>query len=486
MVAETGTVGTGDLPRWREHFLEVGYTGDRVVELLGPVAHDALARLETVPARRATRGGSALETLVRLFLLQLPVPVAEAERALPSGAVDVLVETSAGEARAVLDVRPYADCYYVVSDIGSGLDRNVRPLPPDHVLGVGGASTTLAQLTVRTPVSRAADIGTGSGVQALHLAEHSDTVVATDVLPRALELARLTAGLSGVRLDLRQGDLLEPLGDEPVDLLVSNPPFVVGAPGRHTYRDSGRPGDQVCAQLVRQAPRHLTEGGWCQLLANWVHPAGGDWREHVAQWVPEGVDAWVVQREVQDPAQYVSLWLHDSGDVTDSYLESYDAWLDGLERTGVEGVGFGWVVLRRTDGPANVRIEDWPHPVEQPLGPAVLERARRVDWLRGRDTDALLASRLTVAPDVVQETVGQPGAEDPEHVVLRQQRGMRRAERVDSATAALVGACEGSLPLGALVAAVAEVLDADVATLRGELVPVVRRLVEDGFLLPPA
>jgi methylase of polypeptide subunit release factors len=46
-------------------------------------------------------------------------------------------------------------------------------------------------------------------VQALHASRHSRAVVATDVSGRALELAGLTAALSGVRLDLRRGDLLQ-------------------------------------------------------------------------------------------------------------------------------------------------------------------------------------------------------------------------------------------------------------------------------------
>ena len=47
--------------------------------------------------------------------------------------------------------------------------RPGRPLREDHVLGIGGASTTLASWTPRPHVDRALDLGTGCGVQALHL-----------------------------------------------------------------------------------------------------------------------------------------------------------------------------------------------------------------------------------------------------------------------------------------------------------------------------
>lgn len=36
-------------------------------------------------------------------------------------------------------------------------------------------------------------------------------------------------------------------------------------------------GDGVCAQLVRQMPARLTEGGTAQLLANWVIDAAELW-----------------------------------------------------------------------------------------------------------------------------------------------------------------------------------------------------------------
>jgi hypothetical protein len=215
-----------------------------------------------------------------------------------------------------------------------------------------------------------------------------------------------------------------------------------------------------------------------------MHRPGQDWRERVEDWVPAGCDAWVVQREVQDPAEYVGLWLRDSGDIGSAdYPRAYDAWLGALEAAGVSGVGFGWVTLHRTDSTSlSVRIEDWPHPVEQPVGPYVSAWFARASTLRAYDDQALLGARLTIAPGVVQEQLGPPGAEHPEHVVLRQQRGMRRAERVGTADAGLVGACDGTLTVDQIIAALAQLLDEDLGALRPQLLPRVRRLVEDGFL----
>ena len=99
---------------------------------------------------------------------------------------------------------------------------------------------------------------------------------------------------------------------------------------------------------MRTAPDHLTEGGWCQVLTNWVIARGVPWEERLAGWVTDECDALVVQREVLDPAAYVELWLKDAGlHGSHDYLDRYDAWLSWFDDQGVEAVGFGWVSLRR-------------------------------------------------------------------------------------------------------------------------------------------
>ena len=482
--------------RLREALRTAGYGYDAVAALLGQTAHAALSRNETTPGLRATRGGSPLETLVRLWLLQAPVDRDAADRALP-GLVDALagaglLHASGGQVRAAVDVRPYADedrAWWVLSDLTPGLDGTPIDVAADHVLGISSASTSLAQLTVRDPVDRALDLGTGCGVQALHLAGHARQVVATDVNRRALAMTRLNAALNEVEVEVREGSLWDPVAGERFDLVVTNPPFVV-SPATEAplvYRDSGLPGDEVVRRVVASAPRHLRPGGWCQVLANWVHRRGEPWQDRVAGWLEgSGCDAWVVQREAADPAQYVELWLKDAGvHGRPDYVRRYDAWLAWFEEQGVEAVGFGWLHLRRVERAPVVHLEEWPFEVEQPLAREVSDRARRTDWLASVDDEALLASRLRARVDVRQETVGEPGAADPEAIVLRQQRGMRRARQVDTVEAGLVGACDGDLSVGAVLDALAQLLGEDATALRPARLGAVRDLVADGFLTLP-
>ena len=219
------------------------------------------------------------------------------------------------------------------------------------MLGISAASTSLAQLTIREPVGAALDLGTGCGVQALHLAGHADRVVATDVNRRALDIARFNAALNELdAIEVREGSYFEPVAGERYDLIATNPPFVIspGTGERLVYRDSGLPGDRVVEHIVREAPGHLADGGWCQVLANWAIEAGRPWDERLATWLDPDCDALVVQREVVDPAAYVELWLKDSGHHgAEDYLARYDTWLAWFEEQGIEGIGFGWVNLRR-------------------------------------------------------------------------------------------------------------------------------------------
>lgn len=474
------------LRRVRDVLAGAGYTVAGVRELLGPVAGGALARDEIVPALRATGGGSPLEVLTRLFWLQVPVDARtiDADELVAAG----LAEMSGGELRARLRVEPLeavsgdGHAGYAVSDL------KVRPgsgsVPAaDHAVGAGGASANLARLVVHRAVDNALDLGTGCGVQAVHLARRNPgaRITATDVNPRALDLAAMSLALSGAdRAELIEGSLLEPVRERRFDLIVSNPPFVVAPSGgrRFTYRESGMSGDDFCRRLVAEAPSHLNDGGYCQILANWLHVEGVPWEERLGSWV-DGCDAWIVQRDVQDPAEYAELWLRDSCEAgTPEYRARYEAWLDHFDRRGVTGVGFGWITLRRGERPA-VRIEELRHAVEQPVGAYVDDVLDAL--VRAGEFSTACGQPLRAVPGLVQEQIGPPGAEDPERIVLRQTRRLRRAAAVGTVEAGLAGVCDGELLLPPLLDAIAQLTGMDSDHVRAHAGAVLPELIADGF-----
>lgn len=487
------------IDRFRAALLTARWTPDAVLERIGEAGQTGLWRNSTIAAAEALgEADDPQAILARWWLLQQPVTRTAAARALP-GLVDDLVEArilayDGPLVWAIVDVRPYGSdddgaSGWVVSDLTPNLDHKSSPTRPDYVLGVSPASTTLAQMTVRRPVGKALDLGTGCGVQSLHLARHADEVVATDLNPRTLELARWTWGLSGAKVDARLGDLYAPVAGELFDLVVTNPPFVMSPPRpeqeRLTYRESGLAGDGLMRRVVAEGINHLAPGGRLQVLGNWSHVAGEPWQERLQSWVGAEFDVLVMERELLDPYEYIEMWLADAGVAgTADWAQRYREWLAYFEELGIESVGMGWLQVTRplSARPGVQRFETWSHQVMQPVGPAFAAFSDAADCeLTG---DKMLATRWRLADDIDQETIGRPGAPDPEHVVLRSRSGFCRAIEVDTALGGVLGACDGDLPLGVLISAVANILEVDEGALRDEIVGRWPDLVLDGFVLP--
>lgn len=482
----------------REMFLVHDYAVDPVLAALGPAAHAALGRNQTTPGLRALSGrDDELATLIRLWPLQARVKRGDAEVAL-GGRVGPLIEAGilSGDDRevwAAVDLRPYASDDgaggWIFSDLTPGLDGARVDVWPDWVLGVSPASTSLAQLGVRTPVELALDLGTGCGVQSLHLARHAQRVIATDLNPRALAMAALTAGINQVDVDFRMGDLYEPVAQDQFDLIITNPPYVIAPPeadhDRLTYRESGLLGDEFVRRVVTEGTAHLRPGGVLQVLGNWAQPEGQDWQDRPHRWIAStGCDGHVVRREELDAHEYIEIWLADAGLVGSAdYVPAYRRWSDYFERLGIASVGMGWLNLvnAERDQPV-ITVEDWPHAVEQPIGPALAERIRAVSLEQQLSDEQVLGIRWLLAEDVIQESYARPGSADPYAIVLRQQRGFRRAVEVDTALAGVLGACDGDLRLDQVIAAVASIVDVDPVALAAEIVPRVRQLSVDGVL----
>jgi methylase of polypeptide subunit release factors len=483
----------------RADLVAARYTVAGVAAVLGPMAGAALAREHPLAAERVTAASTdPCAALIRLFALGAPVDLRDVRAALPSVGVDGvtalrLVRQEGDGLVATCDLRPYAvvdSARWVASD-RSELSTGA-PLNPDHVLGIGGASTTLATWTPRGRVGRALDLGTGSGVQALHLSQNADEVIATDLSERALAYAAFNAALNGVSWQIRHGSMLEPVRGETFDLIVSNPPFVItprdGSVPLFEYRDAGAAGDAVVADLVRGLGAHLAPGGVAQLLGNWEIPRGSDWRERVGRWVADsGLDAWVVQREVQDPAQYAETWAHDSGhrQGTAEYQTMYAAWLDDFASRDVESVGFGIITLHRpaTARPQFVDLMDVRGPVGQDMGATVAAGLSARERLAGMTDEEVLDETWIAAPDVTIEQRLLPGSSEPRAVTAVQGGGLRLRIALGTGAAAYLGVADGSLTPRQALVAVAALIEEDAADIMASSVPTIRYLVANGLLV---
>ena len=411
----------------------------------------------------------------------------------------------AARVRALVDLRPHearddaGDVrWWIASDLGELATG--APLAPDHVLGIGGAGLALAALTPRRPVAAALDLGCGCGIQTLYLLRHADRVTATDVSERALAFTAFNAALAAVgpdRLELLAGSLLEPVAGRRFDLIVTNPPFVLTPPAVREaglplmeYRDAGRP---VLPGLVAGLGGHLGAGAAAVMLGNWEHRRGRDWRRDVAAWVPDDLDAWVVEREAQDPVEYAALWLRDGGLAPERDLPRFEAaleaWIADFEARGVEGVGLGYLIVHRpdpdSDGAPRAPWRVLEEVATRPAGPLGEHVARCLEvrsGLAAMDDDAVAGLRPVTAPDVTEERHLRPGAGEPDVILIRQGGGFGRVVEADTALAALVGAADGELSVAQIATAVAALTGADATALRARMVAATRSLAAEGFV----
>jgi methylase of polypeptide subunit release factors len=508
-VSQEGRAGrSASIERLRADLLTADYTVARLTDLWGASADAALHRGHRVPARRTLDemdGFDAAATLARAFLLGLPVVAADLARALPAlgldGGVELgLVETG-DQVTALVDLRPYSFTdawgeanWWIASDLGE--IAHGRPLSENHVLGVGGASLTLSALMTDRSARSVLDLGTGCGIQAMHASRHSGRVVATDISARALDFAALNAELNGITsIEFRRGSLFEPVKGERFDHIVSNPPFVItprrpGVPA-YDYRDGGRVGDALVSEVVAGIEAHLEAGGIAQLLGNWEYRDDQDGLDRVAEWLDATtLDAWVIEREVQDAPLYAETWIRDGGTRSgDDFDRLSDAWLDDFEARGVTAVGFGYLTLRRPVAATTLRrIERIEAATRSPLASHILATLDAHDWQVALDDHAFSRTMLTVAQDVTEERHYWPGDEHPAVMNLRQGGGFSRSYPLDTALAAVVGACDGELSIAAICAALSDLLSTDespIATgeLLAQLVPHLRELVTTGLLL---
>jgi len=122
--------------------------------------------------------------------------------------------------------------------------------------------------------TRVLDLGTGAGIGALFAARHARRVVATDINPEAVRCAALNALLNHLehRIEVRHGDLFAPVSGERFDLVLFNPPFLIGTP--RDDRDRAWRSLDVAERFAAGLAQHLTADGRALVLLSSFGDAG--------------------------------------------------------------------------------------------------------------------------------------------------------------------------------------------------------------------
>ena len=116
------------------------------------------------------------------------------------------------------------------------------------------------------PATEVLDMGTGSGVCAVIAARHARRVVAVDINPEAVRCAGINALMNHLehRIDVRHGDLFGPVPAERFDIILFNPPFLLGTP--HDDRDRAWRSNDVAERFAAGVGAHLKPDGFALVL----------------------------------------------------------------------------------------------------------------------------------------------------------------------------------------------------------------------------
>jgi SAM-dependent methyltransferase len=478
-----------DLPRLKEVLRTHGFLEDAGKKAFGAEIGPAHLRVDLPLYLRRLAEPTPLHSLIKLFSMGQWVPADEVRTALDPVSVDDvaasgLLERGPRGLRARVGLSLHQDLL-LVYDVH---DPERPGLQPDHVLGTNTPAVTLDCLTVRRRSRATLDLGCGGGVQSLRAAAHSDRVVATDKNPRALAFARFNARLNGVAgLDLREGDLFEPVAGEKFDLIVCNPPYVISPESRYVFQDGGRPGDTLTEEVVRRAPDSLEEGGFATVLANWALRAGQPWDEPLREWVRgNGCDAWLLHGGSQDGLTYAALWNRGRGPA--EYGPAIDRWTDYYREVGLASIGMGAVILRRRGGGANwIRTETMPNDPVRPAHEEILRVFAAHDRLAALPTDeAVLAQAFRLVDNhVITQKLRRHGDEYAiESASIELDGGLRFRGAIDSYTLHLLRRCDGTRPLAAVADEMAQRAGSDRGRIGAVVAEAARRLAGLGFLVP--
>jgi tRNA1(Val) A37 N6-methylase TrmN6 len=487
------SLASDQIRRFHAVLAGAGYSEEGLVETLGPIQLPSQRLQERAHFRYLTRRGRPLDFQIRLFLIGLPVPLAEATYALAPVPLAAWVEAgliAIDETHAHGLVRMMAYRHLLLACDQLELQGTEAQL--DAVMGVTASTAALADFAITRPCGAALDLGTGNGAVALTLAPRAERVRATDLSPRAVNFARFNAILNaaGSNLEILEGNAFEPVAGESFDLIVSNPPFAMTPSRRYLYRDSGLPADQFIQRLIETAPAYLNEGGYCQFVCQWAHLAGQDWKERLAGWFAKtACDAWVMVTDTENVSEYARIWIRDTEHTDpDESDRLYEEWLEYYEREKIEAISTGFVALRKASGRRNrTRFDDGPGSTSGPFGEYIALGFELGDFLETVSSDeALLEARLKVAASAQLDHVCE--LEDSAWRIrtakLHLAQGLQYQANVDLRLAGMLALCDGQATMREILSRSAASLHVDFDRLAPPCLAITRHLIERGYVLP--
>jgi predicted RNA methylase len=473
-----------------KYILEAGYTEDRL-KALGLTKTPWKDSTATRLLSRRLDEASALYVLVRLFCFGEEIPCRTVEAILPENILTGLQQTNMitceGDNFVPACMLVHFNEFLIACD---SVRRARSGQLDDLVLGVNKPTQILGNCMIHlTKPGSVLDLGTGCGTLAFLAAPDATEVIGTDINGRALEFARFNAALNGVEhFDVASGDRFEPVRGQKFDLIVSNPPFFLTPSSKLLFTDNPFALDSFVQSLAEQAPAFLNEGGYFQMLCEWVQFGSEPWRERVERWFHNaGCDVLILTDYEISPAEYTlqrateSVALH--GEMSLSDLNDH---LKYFRDRGVEKILGGLLTVRRSstwpDG--RPRSQNWFLVDEtggrptSPIGDQILDRFKSEDIISTRNEARLLAAKPRIAKDValIQEATHKGKAWETSRIYMERRSGLIRRLAFNSEIAELVASWDGSQDLDYHVTAFARNKGLSKKQVTSDILGLVRRL----------
>jgi SAM-dependent methyltransferase len=391
------------------------------------------------------RRNDAAALAMRLLMFGDALTVAESITALGDDLYRLLsaaglLLTSGDDAHCVLRLGMAEDLYLFADDLAPG---------GHAVMGMRETTVPLWRAVAPTrALGRALDLGCGAGAIALLLGRHARAVIATDINPRAVALARINVAFNAAdNIDVREGDLLAPVAGETFDLIATHPPYIAlpdGAPFV-TNLHGGPRGDELACRLLAGLTPHLAPGGRAVVQAHWPLRQDEAQAVRIREAAGPDLDLLVLRLGATGADDLATFWgqqQQHSASAVARIREQY-------ARLGLVGTEASLSVLRRGS------TTGWTVALEVPPGSAPLITADRIDLLlrscgllHGTDA-ALLAARLRLPDGTSRATIETPPGADLVRTMLLPPPGtLRAAVDVTPATELVLTAVHGASTVG--------------------------------------
>lgn len=267
----TGLAGVapGDWLALRQRLVEIGVDTANVAPVLGLCAQFPEDDRDPIRIWHLRQRSDAAALAMRLLMFGDALTEAEATSAIGESLHGLLTNTGLlvsreGSVCCVLRLAMAGEFYVFADDLRLG---------GDVVMGMRETTIPLWRAIASTRrMQRALDLGCGAGAIALLLCRQVAQIIATDINPRAVAMARINVALNGVdNIDVREGDLFTPVADETFDLIAAHPPYVALPDGMAatSHLHGGPRGDELACRLVAGLAAHLAPGGHAVVQSHW-------------------------------------------------------------------------------------------------------------------------------------------------------------------------------------------------------------------------